>query len=160
MEEEEIHPPRKSYAEVVGRKAALPSREKSFEDIVTSMKSENVGVREASVYKNEPYIPVSKKKCRSLPNGSNMAFVGNLDGKHILLNFDREEDYCRLFAKPVWCINVVPMRILKYTFDFDSQKESPIVPVWIALPKLPLVFYYKAILFSIASVIGTPSEVG
>ncbi|KAL2471166.1 DNAse I-like superfamily protein [Abeliophyllum distichum] len=48
------------------------------------------------------------------------------------------------------------MRILKYTFDFDPQKESPIVPMWIALPKLPLVFYDKAILFSIASVIGTP----
>ncbi|KAL2527111.1 Uncharacterized protein Adt_12165 [Abeliophyllum distichum] len=48
------------------------------------------------------------------------------------------------------------MRILKYSFDFDPHKESSIVPVWIALPKLPLVFYDKAILFSIASVLGTP----
>ncbi|KAL2542613.1 Uncharacterized protein Adt_03591 [Abeliophyllum distichum] len=130
MAEEGIHPPiRKSYAEVVGRKAAIPSREKSFEDIVTSMKSENVSVREASVYKNEPYIPVSKEEVQKLAQWFKYGLVGkfsyakpplvkvqqalntfelsgdvsveNLDGKHILLNFDREEDYCRLFAKPV-----------------------------------------------------------
>ncbi|KAL2492100.1 DUF4283 domain-containing protein [Abeliophyllum distichum] len=48
------------------------------------------------------------------------------------------------------------MQVLKYTFDFDPQKESHIVPVWIALPKIHLVFYDKAILLSIISVIGTP----
>ncbi|KAL2517510.1 Uncharacterized protein Adt_13757 [Abeliophyllum distichum] len=76
MAEEEIHPPRKSYAEVVGRKAALPSREKSFEDIVTSMKSKNVGVREASVYKNEPYIPVSKEEVQKLAQWFKFGLVG------------------------------------------------------------------------------------
>ncbi|KAL2526284.1 Uncharacterized protein Adt_11338 [Abeliophyllum distichum] len=132
MAEEGIYPPmcRKSYAEVVGRKAAIPSREKSFEGIVTGMKSDNVDVREASVYKNEPYIPVSKEEMQKLAQWfkyglvgkfshvkppfvkvqqalntfelSGDVSVGNLDGKHILLNFDQEEDYCRIFAKPVW----------------------------------------------------------
>ncbi|KAL2526985.1 zinc ion binding [Abeliophyllum distichum] len=138
----------------------------------------------ALVDKNEPFIPVSKEEIQKLAQWFKFGLVGkfshlkpsilavqqalntfelfgevrvgNLDGKHILLNFDQEEDYCRIFAKPFWYINGVPMRILKYSFDFDPHKESSIIPVWISLPKIPLVFYDKAILFSIASVIGTP----
>ncbi|KAL2527110.1 Uncharacterized protein Adt_12164 [Abeliophyllum distichum] len=122
MAEEGMLPPstRKSYADVVGRKSSIPSREKSFEDIAAGMKSDVVGVREASVYKNEPFIPVSKEEIQKLAQWlkfglvgkfshikpsilavqqalntfelSGEVKVGNLDGKHMLLNFDKEED--------------------------------------------------------------------
>ncbi|KAL9448768.1 hypothetical protein AB3S75_016132 [Citrus x aurantiifolia] len=52
------------------------------------------------------------------------------------------------------------MRVFKWSTDFRCSAESPIVPVWVSLPHLPVHFLFcKAALYSIAAAIGTPLRV-
>ncbi|KAL2519773.1 Uncharacterized protein Adt_16020 [Abeliophyllum distichum] len=69
--------------------------------------------------------------------------VGLLDYKHIIIEFGLEEDYVRLFSKSIWVVAGSPMRIFKWSYDFDPRVEQPVVPIWIALPLLPYVFFNK-----------------
>ncbi|KAL0289913.1 UNVERIFIED_CONTAM: LINE-1 reverse transcriptase [Sesamum radiatum] len=48
------------------------------------------------------------------------------------------------------------MRIFKWSPDFDPQTESPIAPVWIKLPGLPVHLFEKNALFTFAAKIGKP----
>ncbi|KAL0455846.1 UNVERIFIED_CONTAM: hypothetical protein Slati_0923800 [Sesamum latifolium] len=47
------------------------------------------------------------------------------------------------------------MRVFKWTPTFNPKEESPIVPVWVRLPELPIQFFEREVLFSIAQ-LGTP----
>ncbi|XP_015389274.2 uncharacterized protein LOC107178506 [Citrus sinensis] len=52
------------------------------------------------------------------------------------------------------------MRIFKWTTNFRCSEESPIVPVWISFPYLPVHFMHcRETLFSIASAIGKPLRI-
>ncbi|XP_052298563.1 uncharacterized protein LOC127902725 [Citrus sinensis] len=52
------------------------------------------------------------------------------------------------------------MRVFKWSTDFRCSAESPIVPVWVSLPYLPVHFIHcKSALCSIASTIGNPLRV-
>ncbi|KAH9684253.1 protein WVD2-like 3 [Citrus sinensis] len=52
------------------------------------------------------------------------------------------------------------MRVFKWSTDFRCSAESPIVPVWVSLPYLPVHFIHcKSALCSIASAIGNPLRV-
>ncbi|KAL0400831.1 UNVERIFIED_CONTAM: hypothetical protein Slati_4113000 [Sesamum latifolium] len=48
------------------------------------------------------------------------------------------------------------MRLFKWTPDFNPKIESPIAPVWIRLPELPVHLSQKKSLFGIASLVGLP----
>ncbi|KAL0295772.1 UNVERIFIED_CONTAM: hypothetical protein Sangu_3185500 [Sesamum angustifolium] len=46
------------------------------------------------------------------------------------------------------------MRVFKWTPTFNPREESPIVPVWVRLPKLQIQFFDRETLFSIARLLG------
>ena len=48
------------------------------------------------------------------------------------------------------------MIIFKWSMDFASSKELPIVPAWILLPGLPPNLFQERFLFSIVQVVGKP----
>lgn len=48
------------------------------------------------------------------------------------------------------------MRITKWTVDFDSTADVPIVPIWIALPGFPIHLHRREALFEIVRPVGTP----
>ena len=48
------------------------------------------------------------------------------------------------------------MRIFKWSPDFRPDIESSIAPIWLSFPKLPVHFFSKSALFSIAQLIGKP----
>ncbi|KAL0285435.1 UNVERIFIED_CONTAM: hypothetical protein Sangu_2779100 [Sesamum angustifolium] len=48
------------------------------------------------------------------------------------------------------------MRVFKWTPTFNPREESPIIPVWVRLPKLPIQFFDREALLSIAWLLGTP----
>ena len=86
--------------------------------------------------------------------------VSFLDNRHVLIQLDVEEDYSRLWVRQTWYISGSVIRIVKWTTDFLYSEESPIVPVWISFPYLPVHFMHcKETLFSIASVIGKPLRI-
>ncbi|KAL0287588.1 UNVERIFIED_CONTAM: hypothetical protein Sangu_2685800 [Sesamum angustifolium] len=56
----------------------------------------------------------------------------------------------------MWFVDGFPMRVFKWTPTFNPREESPIVPVWVRLPELPIQFFDREALFSIARLLGTP----
>ncbi|KAK4383740.1 hypothetical protein Sango_2747900 [Sesamum angolense] len=55
-----------------------------------------------------------------------------------------------------WIFDSFHMRVFKWTLDFDPQIESPIAPVWIHLPGLPVHLFEKNALFTLATKIRKP----
>lgn len=53
-------------------------------------------------------------------------------------------------------MGVVPMRLFKWSPDFNPKAESPIVPIWITLKKVPLYLCYVEALFELVKPIGRP----
>ncbi|KAL2225663.1 UNVERIFIED_CONTAM: hypothetical protein Sindi_2927400 [Sesamum indicum] len=51
------------------------------------------------------------------------------------------------------------MRVFKWTPTFTPSKESSIVPVWVSFPELPAHLFRKEVLFTVASMIGTPLQI-
>ncbi|KAL2225817.1 UNVERIFIED_CONTAM: hypothetical protein Sindi_1940400 [Sesamum indicum] len=51
------------------------------------------------------------------------------------------------------------MRMFKWTPTFTPSQESSIVPVWVSFPELPAHMFRKEVLFTVASMIGTPLQI-
>ncbi|GAA0156709.1 hypothetical protein LIER_14136 [Lithospermum erythrorhizon] len=69
------------------------------------------------------------------------------------------EDYTRLWLRLTWYIKGFAMRLFKWTPEFTPQKESPLCPVWIHLPGLPLYLFEEEPLLSVANSIGKPLSI-
>ncbi|KAL0307026.1 UNVERIFIED_CONTAM: hypothetical protein Sradi_6119900 [Sesamum radiatum] len=82
--------------------------------------------------------------------------VGAINVCHVFIKFALEEDYTKLWIKSIWFMDGFLMRVLKWTPIFNPWKESPIVPVWVRLSKLPIQFFDRETMFSIAHLLGTP----
>lgn len=81
------------------------------------------------------------------------ASVGILDTQHILVAAQNEEDYRRVLARDVFKMDSF-FRIFKWSFDYRSKKESPIVTRWIRLPRLPANYYVPSCLEGIGNSIS------
>ncbi|GAA0186729.1 hypothetical protein LIER_34017 [Lithospermum erythrorhizon] len=82
-----------------------------------------------------------------------------LDAKHLIMEFDLEEDYTRSFIKKSTCIGANYMRLIKWTHDYYPELESPIVSVWISFPLFPLYWFDKEAIFLVASSVGRPLRI-
>ncbi|XP_071925054.1 uncharacterized protein [Coffea arabica] len=105
-----------------------------------------------------PSLDVIRKSFSAIGFKSNFA-VGLLDQRHILIRFCLEEDFLRCWTKGLWSITEFSMRVFKWSTDFTVSSESSRAPVWIALEHLPIHFFDKMSLFSIASTIGNPLQI-
>ncbi|KAL9448767.1 hypothetical protein AB3S75_016131 [Citrus x aurantiifolia] len=86
--------------------------------------------------------------------------ISLLDPRHILIQLHLEEDYTRIWLRQSWFIDGRAMRVFKWSTTFHSSEESPIVPVWVSLPFLPVHYMRcKEALYSIAAVIGKPLRI-
>ncbi|KAL0295575.1 UNVERIFIED_CONTAM: hypothetical protein Sangu_3194600 [Sesamum angustifolium] len=82
--------------------------------------------------------------------------VGRLNFKHVLIRLSNEEDFSRIWLRGEWTFDSFHMRVFKWTPNFDPQIESPIAPVWIRLPALPVHLFEKNALFTLTTKIGKP----
>ncbi|KAL9424510.1 hypothetical protein AB3S75_031602 [Citrus x aurantiifolia] len=86
--------------------------------------------------------------------------ISLLDPRHILIQLYLEEDYTRIWLRQSWFIDGRAMRVFKWSTTFHSSEESPIVPVWVSLPFLPVHYMKcKEALYSIAATIGKPLRI-
>ncbi|KAL9459047.1 hypothetical protein AB3S75_002435 [Citrus x aurantiifolia] len=86
--------------------------------------------------------------------------ISLLDPRHILIQLYLEEDYMRIWLRQSWFIDGRAMRVFKWSTTFHSSEESPIVPVWVSLPFLPVHYMKcKEALYSIAATIGKPLRI-
>lgn len=89
-------------------------------------------------------------------NLSGEYFVGILNVRHILIKLSSEQDYLKIWGKGLIWMDKFPMRILKWTMDFNPAVESSIVSIWVKLPELPYYLFHKSALTEIARTIGNP----
>ena len=82
-----------------------------------------------------------------------------MDAKHLIMEFDFKADYTRIFSKESLRIGSIYMRLIKWTPEFYPGFESPIVPVWITFPLLPLYWFDKEALFLAASLVDRPLRI-
>lgn len=79
-----------------------------------------------------------------------------MNNRHLLIQFQHEDDYLHMYSRLVWHIRGISIRIFKWSPYFLVDKKSSIVPLWISLPRLPIHLIHKDALFSIASLISPP----
>ncbi|KAL0307594.1 UNVERIFIED_CONTAM: hypothetical protein Sangu_3020400 [Sesamum angustifolium] len=169
-------PPKSSYAKVTQQPAAalfqhdpVRAAKKTFQD--DAMRR----IGSDSSYKGEPGIIYSPEETaelaarlkfalvgkfsHGLPNLNFLRIrivklglkgnvtVGRLNFKHVLIRLSNEEDFSRIWLRGEWTFDSFHMRVFKWTPNFDPQIESPIAPVWIRLPALPVHLFEKNALF-------------
>ncbi|GAA0155290.1 hypothetical protein LIER_13051 [Lithospermum erythrorhizon] len=69
------------------------------------------------------------------------------------------EDYTRLWVRLIWYVQSCPMRIFKWTPDFNPSKKSPLTPIWVHFHGLLLYLFEGEALLSVANSIGTPLRI-
>ena len=125
--------------------------------------ADNVGY--AIVGKFSHSIPASFQIQKALDNikfGRSFSWK-YINAKHILVQFEDIADYARMLGgpkgTPVWYIDRHPMRVFKWTPDFDAYCESPIAAIWCNLIGLPIHLFDQSALFTIGKLLGTPIQV-
>lgn len=160
---------------------------KSFVDIINGPIVTTVPIKTISSFEGEPFLQFWAIEVQAMAAPFKLSLVGKfsynrppmeiihnffaslklkgksqvsfLNNQYILMNFDFEEDYSRLWVRQSW-YNGSTIRIFQWTTDFRCSQKSPIVPTCISFPYLPVHFMYcKEALFSIALAIGRPLRV-
>ncbi|KAM7462626.1 hypothetical protein LguiA_030747 [Lonicera macranthoides] len=163
-----------------------PLSSKSFAEVVSGNRAESIDLKEPSVYRGEPAVIFSEADILSLSFSSPFKFalvgkfshgcpalsdirkvlesfdpkapftVGLMDNKHILMRFNHEDDFHRIWLREQWFVMRFPMRVFKWTYEFRIDAESALAPVWVSFPLLPINFLKKESLFSIGKTLGQP----
>lgn len=87
-----------------------------------------------------PLIQVIEKMLRGLKLNGEFSLRW-LSGRHVLIIYNDERDFSRLWMRSIWVVNGLPMRIFKWSPSFNIRKESPVVPIWVRLPGLSAYFF-------------------
>lgn len=56
-------------------------------------------------------------------------------------------------------MNGISLRFFKWSPLLSLEKESPVVPVWVSLEKLPIFVFHKEALFEIEKLLVKPMKV-
>lgn len=110
--------------------------------------------------------PDIKELRRLIPKQSELkgeSNIGLLRNKYVLIRATLLEDYVSILSKSTFYITHMnwsyPMRTLKWDPLFDPDEEITTTIAWISLPYLPLNYFLKEAIFSMATVIGKPLQV-
>lgn len=73
--------------------------------------------------------------------------------------FNQEEDYHKVLLREQWYLKSFPMRVFNWTLDFSVDAETSTAPIWLNFHYLPIHFFNKQSLFSIASVLSSLMQI-
>ncbi|VFR02708.1 unnamed protein product [Cuscuta campestris] len=99
----------------------------------------------------------SKSKSRA-PSTTSEERLYYGDGSYLW--FDSEEERTRFltfFSKRRW--SIILTVVTKWSPNLRPEEDSPIVPVWITIPNLPIHLHDQQALFNITSLLGKPLKV-
>ncbi|KAH0672721.1 hypothetical protein KY284_023808 [Solanum tuberosum] len=80
--------------------------------------------------------------------------ISHYNSRHVYIDLDNEFDYVTVWTKQKMSIEDQIMRIQAWTSEFTPEEETPIVPIWVALPELPWHCYNKVLLSTLLESIG------
>lgn len=69
-----------------------------------------------------------------------------LGNRHLLIQFHNRDDFLQVLLKGAMLIHGRPFRFHAWSIEFSPDTDSPVVPVWLELPGLPVNFYNDALL--------------
>ncbi|XP_071909708.1 uncharacterized protein [Coffea arabica] len=149
----------RSFAEVVASKA-VGFNAKSFSSISSNATGPKVNAVVAThrgelFSRGRPVLEDLRRFFQAMDLKAQFS-VGLLDRRHVLIRLSDEANYYRVWARGIWYIKALPMRVFKWSIDFHVDRERSIVPVWFSLPKLPVHLFQKECLFPIVSCLGRP----
>ena len=92
------------------------------------------------------------------PNGDYM--VVDLDNDYFMVKFDDEEDYSQALLNGLWTVfsHYLLVQPWNPSFSIDDINLST-VATWIRFLGLPMQYYHKSVLCTIASLIGRPLKI-
>ncbi|KAG8365360.1 hypothetical protein BUALT_Bualt18G0096600 [Buddleja alternifolia] len=103
------------------------------------------------------YSTMTRLRAKFAALGLNNGFkIVVLDTKHVWIRLFDPNDYARVWMKQTWYFDGFPMRVLKWTLEFDQTEESPIMPIWIKVFGLRPHWFHRQFLYHVASLIGKP----
>ncbi|XP_041995769.1 uncharacterized protein LOC121745896 [Salvia splendens] len=86
-----------------------------------------------------------------------------INAKHVLIQCEDLGDYARLLNGPrdipVWYVDGHPMRVFKWSPDFDVFCESRIAAIWCNLIGLLIHLFDQSTLFAIGKLLGNPIQI-
>ncbi|VFQ92357.1 unnamed protein product [Cuscuta campestris] len=162
-----------------------PARSKLFSELFKSVDT-NDKPSDKSSFKGCPSVSFSKEEVEALSNRFRFGLigrfrrrppiavvknflirlgliggftVGELNSNSILINFEQDEDYQRFFLRKSWTLGKDIMVVTKWSPNLRPDEDSPIVPVWVTIPNLPIHLHDQKALFCITSKLGKPLKV-
>ncbi|KAG8371506.1 hypothetical protein BUALT_Bualt13G0094700 [Buddleja alternifolia] len=104
---------------------------------------------------SQGYRTMQRLRTKFEAMGLNKGFkIGVLDHKHVWISLFDPNDYARVWMKQTLYFDSFPMRVLKWTSDFNPNEESPIMPIWIKVFGLRPHWFHRQFLYHIASLVG------
>lgn len=82
-----------------------------------------------------------------------------MDLRHVAIRLFLEEDYNFLWLLENPTIEGLHVCFFKWSPMFSLEAESPVIPIWVTLEKLPIFLFDKEALFEIAKLLGKPIKV-
>lgn len=72
--------------------------------------------------------------------------ITQFNSRHVYIDLDNYFNYQIVRTKIRMTIEGKLMRIQAWTPDFTPEEETPIVPIWVAVPNLPFLYYNNVLL--------------
>ncbi|KAG8381199.1 hypothetical protein BUALT_Bualt06G0097400 [Buddleja alternifolia] len=145
-----------SYAEKLrtnslARDLAARNAKKAF---IHGVDSKVIGT--SAIFNGRKTIFLSKEEDDYMVAPFQYSLIGVLDHKHVWIRLFDPNDYARVWMKQTWYFDGFPMRVLKWSSNFDPIEESPIMPIWIKVFGLRPHWFHRQFLYHVASLIGKP----
>ncbi|KAL3631406.1 hypothetical protein CASFOL_024390 [Castilleja foliolosa] len=77
-----------------------------------------------------------------------------IDPRHVLVIAENEKDMITIQSQESRRIQSSLFRVFRWTTDFNFSRDSPKVPVWVSIPKLPIYYMNPTVLEKIGNIIG------
>ncbi|KAL1551886.1 hypothetical protein AAHA92_19674 [Salvia divinorum] len=109
-----------------------------------------------------PTVPQIQKALGNLKLVGTMSW-NFLNAKHVFIQLSEMCDYAKILNgpnnSPVWYIEHHPMRVFKWTPDFDPFFEIPIVALWCNILALPVHLFEESALIAVGNLLGHAVQV-
>ncbi|KAL3642271.1 hypothetical protein CASFOL_013086 [Castilleja foliolosa] len=80
--------------------------------------------------------------------------ISLLDARHFLIIAANQSDMIKAQSQDSHKINASMFRLFRWQRDYDFVRDSTMIPVWISLPKLPLIYMNPSFLEKIGNMLG------
>lgn len=125
----------------------------SKEEISASLQPFSFAVVARTPFGRPPF-PDIRSHLRARCDFKDDFMISSLDPRHLLLRFRNHDDFLSVLLRDTLFVHGKLFKFFKWSLDFSPDSDSPVLPIWIAFPFLPVNFFLEPMLRSVAGNIG------